>query len=194
MAQNDICKWKRMPHLEEMVEKGDLEPRSAIQNIASFGKHGLDRYQPALPVSRDIKGEAATAAAISIGSWFSGRLLKCVMKSEKGGNNPSRSSSGCLEPSGAVINAQNFSRVLAWGLNWSNHRNCPCSLISRNHHWPSLSTAKSTEPKQIFDFWANSRIPFSTSGGVGIISTVTLPSPASCRQSSVFLGLCSAKE
>jgi hypothetical protein len=159
------------------------QKRSRVKQAMTVG------HQPALPVSRDMNGEAATAAAISIGSWFSGRLLKCVMKSEKGGNSPIRSSSGWADPSGAVINAQNPSRILACGLNWSSHRNCPCSLISRNHHCPWLSTAKSTEPKQMFAFRANARIPFSTSGGVGMISTWTLPSPASCRQSSAFLGL-----
>src|SRR6185437_6299406 len=70
--------------------------------LACSSRRGFDQHYPALPVSRDIKGEAATAAVISMASWFSGRLLKCVMKSAKEGNSLMRSSNGRAEPSGAV--------------------------------------------------------------------------------------------
>src|SRR5579872_2330775 len=56
------------------------------------------------------------------------------------GNNPALSSRGWVEASGAVRKAQNLSRVPAARLAWSSQRNCPCSLISRNHHCPFIST------------------------------------------------------
>src|SRR6185312_7720272 len=110
------------------------------------------------------------------------------------GKRSSRSSNGAVEPSGAVTKAQNFPMIFNEGLNWSSQRNCPCSLISRNHHCPLASTPKSSEPKHTPVCRANSRIPFSTSGGVGTSSADTWPKPASCRQSSAFLVLLRAYE
>jgi hypothetical protein len=94
------CPWRSLKSVQKNAffvaeqMKAFLELEGKESSATSRVTVSSRRYQPALPVSRDIKGEAATAAAISIGSWFSGRLLKCVMKSEKGGNSPIRSSSG----------------------------------------------------------------------------------------------------
>src|SRR6185312_14894414 len=122
------------------------------------------------------------------GIWsFSGEAQKSFHE----GNCACRSSITWREaPSLEVRKARNFSCILISGLNSSSHRNCPSSLISRNHQRPSASIAKSRLPKEMPAFLANSSTAASTSGGVSILLTSTSPWPASCRQSSAPLGLC----
>jgi hypothetical protein len=57
--------------LKTLKNKGAATLKGANRvpcDISLFVQTELDQHYPALPVSRDIKGEAATAAAISIGS------------------------------------------------------------------------------------------------------------------------------